>query len=393
MVRLNPHVLGCSVEDFSAIRAAARDPDFISLAIADPYKMPAPHVTAALSQAVTDGMLRYTPLTGYPDLRAAIARKLRALNGIAADPDTDILVTHGAGHGFLVALMALLQPGDEVLTPDPSFPLNFGTVQLLGAVPVSVPLHGAEGLAGLAQRMAAAITPRTRAIILHNPNNPTGDVLPASVLAEIAALASRHDLAVLSDEVYERFVYADPPPPSIATLPGMQERTVTLFGFSKDHVLSGLRVGYLVGPARIVAAIARIVQNDGVGACSIGQRAAIAALDGPQDHIDAWRAEFGALRHEVTAALNAIPGLRCALPEGGYFCFVDARAHGEMMPLWQALIAEARVGVGLGEWYGRHGRGHFRLCYAATPRDRLMQALDRLHGFFAARQPRRAAAS
>jgi len=232
MIQLNPHVLACQVEDFTALRAAARDPDFISLAIADPHRRPAPHVIDAFCAAAASGYTHYAPLRGDPDLRRAIADKLARENAIAADADTEVLVTHGAGHGFLVSLMALLQPGDEVLTPDPSFPLNFGSVQLLGAIPVPCRIDGPGGLANLPARMAAAITPRTRAIILHNPNNPTGDVLPTPVLQQIAALARHHDLAVLSDEVYERFIYTADRPVSIAALPGMHDRTVTLFGFS-----------------------------------------------------------------------------------------------------------------------------------------------------------------
>jgi len=390
MIRLNPHVLAAPVEDFVAIRRAARDPDFISLAIADPYHGPAPHVLEALHQAVREGRTRYAPLMGDPDLLTAIAAKLAAENGIAADPATDILVTHGAGHGFLVALMALLQPGDEILTTDPGFPLNFGATALLGARAVPVRLDA--NLEELPARLAAAITPRTRAIILHNPVNPTGQVVPEGVLRGIADIACRHNLAVLSDEVYERFIYGARPP-SIATLPGMAERTVTLFGFSKDHVISGLRVGYLTADAPIVAAIGRIVQNNGVGAGAAAQRAALAALTGPQGHIDAMVQEFGQVRHEVVQRLNRIPGLSCALPEGGYFCFVDASEHGDVLALCERLLREAKVGVSPGTWCGARGAGHFRLCYGAAPGPRLMQALDRLDAFDwpAARRQSRAA--
>ena len=288
-MRLNPHVLAAQVEDFGPVRRAQSDPAVISLAVADPYKRPFAHVLQAYHQAIDDGFTRYGPSEGFLDLREAIARKLASRNGISADPEGEILVTHGAGNAFLHALMACLQPGDEVLTPDPSFPLNFGSTQVLGAIPVSCPLDGPGGLAGLPDRMAEAVTPRTRMIILHNPNNPTGDVLPRDVLERIARLAQAHDLAVLSDEVYERYVYDGHEHVSMATLPGMQDRTITVFSFSKDYGLSGLRVGYLTAARSLVAAISRIQRNDGSGANAPGQRAALAALTGPQDGLDSWR--------------------------------------------------------------------------------------------------------
>lgn len=385
VIKLNPHVLNCPIEDFRAVRAAAHDPSFISLAIADPYYSPAPHVIDAFREATISKYMRYAPLKGDPQLLQAIAAKLERMNGIAADPDRNILVTHGAGHGFLVALMTLLQPGDEVLTTDPGFPLNFGTVQLLGAKPVCCGIGGAEGLTGLAERMESMITPRTRVMILHNPINPTGQVMRLELLQSLAALACKYNLTVLSDEVYERFVYDQPAPPSIASLPGMTERTVTLFGFSKDYVISGLRVGYLVGSERIVAAISRIVQNDGVGAGAAAQRAALAALTGPQTQVENMVREFGKLRHLVTARLNAIPGLACQVPAGGYFCFVDATAYGDAEALCERMIREAGVGLSPGSWNGPAGAGHFRLCYGAAPEEKVRTALDRIEEALAAR--------
>lgn len=387
VIELNPHVLNCQIEDFRAVREAAADPEFISLAIADPYYPPAPHVIAAFCEAASGGFTRYAPLAGDPELRQAIASKVRSANNIVADPATDVFVTHGAGHAFLVSLIALLQPGDEVLTTDPGFPLNFGSVQLLGAKPVVCSIAGPDGLASLPERMEAAITPRTRAMILHNPINPTGHVMGVELLKRLAAVACKYDLAVLSDEVYERFVYDESTLPSIASFPGMRERTVTLFGFSKDHVISGLRVGYLVSSERIVAAISRIVQNNGVGAGAAAQRAALAALTGPQDQVNAMVAEFKALRHVVTDRLNAISGLRCQLPAGGYFCFVDATAYGDAEELCRRMIREARVGLSPGSWNGPAGAGHFRLCYGAAPQQRIAIALDRLEHALTAMLP------
>ncbi len=380
-MRLNPHVLAAQVEDFGPVRRAQADPAVISLAVADPYKRPFPHVLAAYHAAIDAGFTRYGPSEGFRDLREALAGKLAARHGIHADPDTEILVTHGAGNAFLLSLMACLQPGDEVLTPDPSFPLNFGASQVLGGVPVSCPLDGPGGVATLPDRMGEAVTARTRLIILHNPNNPTGDVLPRAVLERIARLAQAHDLAVVSDEVYERFVYDGHEHVSIATLPGMKERTITLFSFSKDYGLSGLRIGYLTAAPALVAAISRIQRNDGSGANVPGQRTALAALSGPQDELEAWVAEFDAARRRTVAALNQVPGVTCALPAGGYFVFPDLAAYGESEVLCRRCLEEAKVGLAPGTWYGRRGAGHVRLCYAGAPAERLEEALERIAAF------------
>jgi aspartate aminotransferase len=386
-MRLNHHVLSAQAEDFGPIRRAQSDPAMISLAVADPYKRPFPHVLDAYHAAIAGGFTRYGPSEGFRDLREAIAQKLEARNAIRADPDTEVLVCHGAGNGFLLSLMACLEPGDEVLTPDPSFPLNFGATQVLGAVPVSCPIDGPGGVDTLPDRMAEAVTPRTRLMIVHNPNNPTGNILPVRVLERIAEVARAHDLVVLSDEVYERFVYDGHRHVSIATLPGMRERTITLFSFSKDYALSGLRVGYLTGPPLLVSAIFRIQRNDGSGANAPGQRAALAALTGPQDALEAWAAEFDTARRRTVAALNEIPGVACPVPDGGYFVFPDLAAYGDAETLAGALLEEAKVGVAPGIWYGRGGAGHLRLCYAGVPPDRLEEALERIRAFLR-RRPR-----
>lgn len=380
-MRLNPHVLAAQVEDFGPVRRAQTDPAVISLAVADPYKRPFPHVVDAYHAAIDAGFTRYGPSEGFRDLREAIAHKLATRNAIQADPETEILVTHGAGNGFLLSLIACLEPGDEVLTPDPSFPLNFGATQVLGAMPVSCPVDGPDGVDTLPDRLAEALTPRTRLIILHNPNNPTGDVLPREVLERIARLAQAHDLWVLSDEVYEHFVYDGREQVSIAALPGMKERTITLFSFSKDYGLSGLRIGYLTAGRPVVAAISRIQRNDGSGANAPAQRAALAALTGPQEELDAWLVEFDAARRQTVAALRQVRGVTCPLPAGGYFVFPDLAAYGESEALCRRVLEEARVGLAPGTWYGRRGAGHVRLCYAGAPPGRLAEALARIASF------------
>ena len=378
-VPLNANVVQAPAEDFSALkRAAASDSSFISLAVAEPYKQPFPHALEAYKRAIDDGFVRYGLGEGVLPLREAIAEKLRARNGIVVDPGTEVRVTHGAGHALLLALLAFLAPGDEALTADPSFPLNFGTTRLIGAVPLSCPIDGPGGLEALPDRMAEAISPRTRLIVLHSPNNPTGDLLPQSVLERIAELAERHDLGVLSDEVYERFVYDGRRHFSVASLPGMLERTITVHGFSKEYCLSGLRVGYMSGGARLLAACGRIQQNDGAGANPASQMAALAALTGPQDELDRWAVEFDGTRRRTVETLNAIQGVSCPLPASGYFAFPDVGMLGDVEALWQGLLENARVGVAPGSWYSQRPPANVRICYAAAPPERVAEALRRM---------------
>lgn len=384
--RLNPYVARASRENFAPVLKLAFDPEFLMLSAAQHYAPPGEHLVQAVREAAGDlASYRY----GWPDgetaLLEAIGEKLRTRNGIQADPISEVRVTHGAGHAFLMTLMAFLSPGDEVITADPSFPLNWYASGLFGATVVSCPIDGPGGFEALPDRIAEAVTPRTKAIILHSVNNPTGDVLSRDVAERIAEVAIRGDLLVLSDEVYERFTYDGTSNMSIASVPGMKDRTVSIFGLSKDYNLPGLRVGYLATSAAINGALGLIQWNGPVGASVIGQRAALAALMGPQDGLERLVAELGQTRRRVVDALNQIPGVRCDLPAGGFFVFPDVSAHtDDVEDLYLRLAREVKVGVSSGTWYGSRGAGHIRICYGALSPQQVDVALGRLEAFLRA---------
>lgn len=381
--QLNPAVAGARTELFGPLKQLAGDPEFIDVSVAQHYRPPAEHIVAAVRGAVIPERFRYGATAGEPDLLGAIADRL-ATRGIRVDPAAEIRVVHGSGHAFLMTLMAFLRPGDEVITLEPSFPLNWYTCEVLGASAVGVPIGGPEGMPTVAGRIAASVTPRTKAIIVHPVNNPTGDVLARQVVKGIAEVALRHDLLVLSDEVFAAFVFDGLQMTSIASLPGMHERTVTIGGVSKDYNLPGLRVGYLAGPAPIVEAIGRIQHNGPVGASVLGQVGALAALTGPQQAMTDLIAELSRTRMTVVNALNRIPGVACPTPQGGFFVFADlTRLGANVDGLYLALAREAKIGVAPGTWYGRSGAGHLRICYGAVPPERIPEFVRRLEAYLA----------
>jgi aspartate aminotransferase len=373
MVRqLNPAVVAARTERFGPLRHLAEDSEFINLAVAQHYRPPAEHIIAAVRDAVVPERFRYGATAGEPELLRAIASRL-AERGIHVDPATEIRVVHGSGHAFLMTLMAFLCPGDEVITLEPSFPLNWYTCEVLGASVVGVPIGGPAGMPSVADRIAASVTPRTKAIIVHPVNNPTGDVLTRQAVEGIAEVARRRDLLVLSDEVFATFVFDGLQMTSIASLPGMHERTVTIGGVSKDYNLPGLRVGYLAGPVPIVEAIGHIQHNGPVGASVLGQVGALAALTGPQDAMI-----------DLVAELSRIPGVACPPPDGGFFVFADLTRLGiDADQLYLALAREAKIGVAPGTWYGRSGSGHLRICYGAAPPEDVHEFVGRFEAYLA----------
>jgi aspartate/methionine/tyrosine aminotransferase len=378
-MRFNPRVLAAPAEDFRPVQDMLRQHiDSISFAVAVPYKSPPSHIVKAYQAALENGCTRYGPGRGLPQLREAIARKLKDFNDVEADPETEIIVTHGAGHGFLLILLAFLSPGDEVLTADPGFPLNFGVPTLLGAVPRSFRLCAEDNFRLDFASLERAVTPRTKLLIHHDPNNPTGTVCTDEDLQRLARFVLDHDLVVLSDEVYEKFSFDGHRHRSLAAFHGMKGRVVSLFSFSKEYALSGARLGYIVADRQTIDVIARIQQNDGSGPNHAGQMAALAALTGPQDFMAGWLSEFDRSRHYAVETLNRIPGVTCSVPAGGFFVFADISRLGTSDTIWRMLMRDAKVGLAPGNWYGPHGEGYVRLCYGAAPFDILERGLARI---------------
>ena len=357
------------------LRAAGHD--VIDLGGGDPDFPTPPHIVEAAAAAMAAGDTHYVASPGIVELRRAIADKLRADNGVAYDPD-EIIVTPGGKAAIYAAIVTLIDRGDEVLILDPGWVSYAPEVTLAEGVPVRVPLAAEEGFAITAERLRPHLTARTRALILSTPNNPTGRVATRAELEAVAAVARERDLLVLSDEIYEKLVYDDARHLSIASLPGMRERTITLNGFSKAYAMTGWRLGYLAAPAPIVKQILKVHSHSVTCAASFSQRGAVAALAGPQEPIAAMVAAYDRRRHLVRDGLNAIPGVHCPLPEGAFYAFPDIRGTGlSAAACAELLIERALVAVTPGQAFGAAGEGHIRLSFA-TSDELLADAIERI---------------
>ena len=360
-----------------ARRLQAAGHDVIDLGGGDPdFPTPA-HIVAAAVAAMEEGDTHYVASPGIPPLRRAIADKLRADNGVEYDPD-EIIVTPGGKAAILAAILALVDDGDEVLILDPGWVSYAPQVTLAGGQPVRVPLSSADGFAVSEERLRPQLTARTRALIVCSPNNPTGRVLTRDEADAIARVAAEHELLVLSDEIYEKLVYDGAEHIGLASLPGMRERTLTLNGFSKAYAMTGWRLGYLAAPGPIIKQIAKVHSQSATCATSFGQRGAVAALTGPQGPIGEMVAAYDRRRHLICDGLNAIPGVRCPLPQGAFYALPDISGTGLSSTRCAELLID-RVGVAVtpGIAFGEAGEGHIRLSFA-TSDELLTRAIARM---------------
>lgn len=360
-----------------ALEAEGRS--IVHLGIGEPdFGTPA-HIRAAADRALAEGWTHYGPAAGLPDLRASIAREWRARRGIPCGPE-HVVVTPGAKPILFFTMLATLEAGDEVLVPSLSFPTYESVASFLDARVVPVPLDPARGfdldLAAVRER----INSRTRMLVLNSPHNPTGGVTPQATLHALAGLAEKHDLMVLSDEIYSRMVY-EGEAPSIASLPGMAERTAVVDGFSKTWAMTGWRLGFGILPEPLAKHVATLMNNSNSCTASFVQKAGIAALEGPQTEVEAMMREFRARRDLLVAGLNAIPGLSCAAPAGAFYVFPDIRGTGfTSAELADRLLEEAGVVTLPGTGFGAAGEGYLRLSYANS-QDNLREALQRIERF------------
>jgi aspartate/methionine/tyrosine aminotransferase len=338
-------------------------------------------VVEAGIRALHDGHTRYVDPAGLPALRDAIASSL-AWRGVRGSAAENVVVVPGAKPMVFYALLAVLEPGDEVLVPDPGFPIYPSVVRFAGAVPVSYPVDGGAGETGLdVARLAALITPRTRALVVNLPANPTGVVAAPDALSALATLAQRHDLVVVSDEVYGRIRY-DRRVDSIAALPGMLERTVIVDSFSKTYSMTGWRLGFGVLPAALVERVTMLVVNGTSCTPPFVQLAGLAALTGPQDCVTAAVGRFERRRDWLVDGLNGLPGVRCRAPGGAFYAFPDVRKIEERAGLSSEQVAARLLelhGVAVlpGTAFGPGGAGHLRLSFATSAAD-LDLALERI---------------
>ncbi|CAA9553467.1 MAG: Aspartate aminotransferase [uncultured Thermomicrobiales bacterium] len=357
----------------------SRMDDVISLGVGEPDFGTAWRVREAAIYGLERGRTSYTGNAGLLELRQAIAAALGRRYGLEYDPEEQVLVTVGVSEALDLALRALLDPGDEVIVPEPCYVAYPPCVTLAGGVPVPLPTRAEQGFVPTPEEVERLITPRTRAILLNYPNNPTGGAPTREQLLALAEVARRRDLVVISDEIYDRLSY-DRPHVSVPTLPGMAERTLLLNGFSKTYGMTGWRVGYAAGPADLVAAMTKIHQYTALCAGRSAQEAAIEALRVPDRDVEAMVDDYDARRRLIVAGLNRI-GLPCHLPAGAFYAFPSVAATGlSAQEFAERLLHEGRVAVVPGDAFGAGGAGHVRCAYA-TGLDQIEEALGRMERF------------
>ena len=360
--------------------AAQKRKDLADLVSGNP-DMPMPQfLRERLKEAVDAGYARYTNYYGLPELRQRVSERLAAQRGIIADPDKELLITIGVQEALYVVMRSVLHPGDEVLIPSPHYANYYMNTLACGAKPVLVQLHEENGFVPDIEQLEEAITPKTRALVFCNPNNPLGVVWPREVLEKLAGLAQAHDLLVLVDEIYRDFTYTDQPP-SIGSLPGMAERTFTFGGFSKSYMMMGLRVGYVVGPAEPMFHVKNLHYCIALCPPSLGQVAALAAMDCPQEVLDALHKEFRERIQLLYQSVTTIPGVTCVKPQGAFYIFPNMKRFGlTSMDLAIQLIEKAGVSTLPGTEFGPYGEGHLRLSVCAK-REQLEKGIARLLEF------------
>jgi aspartate/methionine/tyrosine aminotransferase len=358
-----------------ALEATGRD--VIHLEIGEPDFETPRHVSEAAARALLEhGETHYTAATGIAPLREAIAADVRRRKGIEATPE-QVIVTPGAKPIMFYTMLALVDDGDEVIYPNPGFPIYESMARYVGGTAVPSPLREANEFRMNVDEVASLITPRTRLLILNSPHNPTGSILTDDDLRRLAALAVEHDLVVLTDEIYGRLQYSGEPL-SIATLPGMADRTITLDGFSKTYAMTGWRLGYGIVPDALVPSFSRLVINSVSCTNAFAQFGAIEALTGPQDDADAMRDEFVARRALIVDGLNAIDGVGCVQPRGAFYVFPNISSFDRTSAeVADHLLYDAGVCGLAGTAFGSYGEGYLRFSYANS-RENLSVALERI---------------
>ena len=351
----------------------------ISLGVGEPDFATPWHVREAAIHALNRGQTHYSSNYGLLELREAINDSLARRYGVSYDPRKQILVTVGVSEGLDLAMRATLDPGDEIIIPDPNYVSYHPCAILAGAVPVSVPTTPEKGFQVTAADIEPYITPRTKAILLGYPNNPTGAVLEAESMKSIADMVRRHDLLVISDEVYDRIVY-DHQHICFAALPGMKDRTILLGGMSKDFAMTGWRVGYAGANSEIIEAMMKVHQYTIMCAPTMSQVAAIEALATGDAEVDKMVSEYDRRRRLIVHGLNEI-GLSCVEPKGAFYAFPSIKSTGLTSEQFaELLLKEERVAVVPGSAFGKAGEGHVRCCYAVSTKE-IEEALRRIERF------------
>jgi aspartate/methionine/tyrosine aminotransferase len=357
----------------------------IHLEIGEPdFSTPA-HIIEAAKRALDEGYTHYGPTQGLPELRESIARYVSITRDIRVGPQHVSIVPGGKPIIFF-PMLALIEPGDEVIYPDPGFPIYESMIRFLGGLPVPIPLIEERGFSFDLDLLRKRLSTKTKLLILNSPQNPTGGVISPEDIRAIADLVRDRDMMVLSDEIYSRIYYGEAPA-SIASLPGMLEKTIILDGFSKTYAMTGWRMGYGVMPEWLVDAVNKLMVNSNSCTATFTQRAGIAAIDGPQQPVDAMVAEFRRRRDAFCAGLNQVPGFRCALPGGAFYAFANITGTGiGSKELADFLLYDAGVSCLNGGAFGQFGEGYIRFSYANSY-ENLMLAVERIKTAVASRLP------
>jgi aspartate/methionine/tyrosine aminotransferase len=353
----------------------------IHLEIGEPDFDTPRHIIEAAKEALDKGWTHYGPTQGLPELREAIAAEVSSTRGIEVGADR-VCVVPGGKPILFFPILALCEAGDEVIYPNPSFPIYESMIRYSGATPVPIPLLEKHGFSFNLDVFRRSLSDRTRMVILNSPANPTGGLMPEEDVRAVADMLRDRDVIILSDEIYSRITYGTRPL-SIASLPGMLEKTIILDGFSKTYAMTGWRMGYGVMPPSLVSAVNKLMVNSNSCTASFTQVAGIAALRGPLEPVEAMVREFQRRRDVFVEKLNSIPGFRCQIPEGAFYAFPNITGSGwKSKPLADALLEKTGVACLSGTAFGEWGEGYLRFSYANSM-ENLLEAADRIRSFFA----------
>ncbi len=372
-------------KSFGSYLAAAemqrKGADIIHLEVGRPSFDTPQHIKEAAKRALDEGFVHYSDLQGEKDLREALAKKLRDYNKIEVNAD-EVLVTNGLTQASFATFMATLNEGDEAITFEPYYPQHNKKIELLGAKVVTAPLNKKAGFRLDPDALEKAITSKTKLIVFVNPANPVGTVFTKEEVATVGEIAAKHDLLVMTDEVYDYVIYEGHKHTSLASLPGMRDRTISTFAFTKAYAMDGWRIGYAAAKREFIDGVMKITLNETTHPCVFAQKGACAGVVGPQDCVREMVAEDQRRRDLVHRRLNEMPKVTCHLPEGTIYAFPDFGAYG--MPskqLADELLREVHVATENGTFYGATGEGHLRICFGSEPLERLDEAMDRIESY------------
>jgi aspartate/methionine/tyrosine aminotransferase len=355
--------------------------DVIDLTVGIPDFDTPEHIKEAAKQAIDDGFTKYTHNAGFIEVREVFAKKLKRDNDIDADPVSEIMATAGGMGALVLANLVLVEPGDEVIYPDPGFVSHYAHVKLAEGKAIPLQLKKENGFGVTAEGVSKLVTDKTKMLVLNSPNNPTGGVISNEELKKIADLAIEKDFYILSDEAYEKFRYDNQKPLFIGSLPGMKERVVSLFSLSKSYAMTGWRIGICNGPSEVIGAMTKLQEHVIAMPTSISQKAATAAVEAPQDCVKEMLDTFKKRRDIMVKGLQQIEGIDLEPPGGAFYVFPDVSAFGmETFELVMRILNEVNVATVHGSAFGHFGEGFLRLCYAMST-ESIEEALQRLDTF------------